>query len=176
MTIETRRASADDAGAVGGLLAANSPDRGGSLTGEWSPVIVARWIARGGTVILAHDGPVLLGALLADEKAHASAPVVRRMIETYSGADDAYVYGPVCIAEEGRGKGVLDALYRAAKHIFAGREAILFIRIDNARSLRAHEKLGMHIAGEFALDGISYFVLSDAAPSSALDTESPRLT
>lgn len=176
MTIVTRYASADDAESVGALLMANSADKGGSLTGEWSPQIVARWIARGGAIIVAEDGPTLLGALLADEKAHATAPVVRKMIETYSGADTAYVYGPVCVAEGGRGKGILEALYRAAQSLFTGREAILFIRADNARSLRAHEKLGMHVAGEFRLDDIRYFVLSDARTSSPLDMDNSRLT
>lgn len=176
MTILTRRATADDAGPVGTLLAANSPDRGGSLTGEWSPEVVAHWIARGGTIVVAYDGPALRGALLADEKTHATAPVVRRMIEIYPGADTAYVYGPVCIAEAGRGKGLLEALYRTTRRIFAGREAILFIRADNAPSLRAHAKLGMHVAGEFCLDDIRYFILSDAKAPPPLDMEQPRLT
>ena len=174
MTIVTRCASADDAEAVGTLLAENSPASGGSLTGDWSPHVVARWLSRGGTIIVAHDGATLLGALLADEKAHATASVVRRMIETYSGADTAYVYGPVCIADSGRGKGVLGALHHAARRIFANREAILFIRADNARSLRAHEKLGMQVVGEFDVDEMRYLVLSDRAASSTLDMNEPR--
>lgn len=174
MAIVKRRATADDAEAVGKLLAANSPAMGGSLTGDWSPQIVARWLSRGGTIIVAHDGPTLLGALLADEKAHATGSVVRRMIEIYPGADMAYVYGPVCIAESGRGKGVLGALYRAARRIFANREAILFIRADNARSLRAHEKLGMQVVGEFDADNVHYLVLSDSTASPPLDMNEPR--
>jgi hypothetical protein len=42
-----------------------------------------------------------------------------------------------------------------------GREAILFIKEKNARSLRAHARLGMVRVANFTLDGEVFAVLSD---------------
>jgi predicted GNAT family acetyltransferase len=67
----------------------------------------------------------------------------------------------VCIADSERGQGLLAKLYAALQRHYHGREAILFIRRDNAASLRAHERLGMHEVAGFALDGVDYAVFSD---------------
>ena len=41
-----------------------------------------------------------------------------------------------------------------------GRPAMLFVRADNAASLRAHQKMGMHDLGTFTNDGVSYIALT----------------
>ncbi|WFR77647.1 hypothetical protein P9875_18160 [Janthinobacterium rivuli] len=157
-------AQATDIDAITALLQANSPSHGGSLTGEFSrdkvagmadgasPVIVARRMA---------DGPVV-GVLFSAAPATAQAPVVLAMLAAYAGSDNAYVYGPVCIAESERGQGLLALLYAAMREQHGGAEAVLFIRRDNIGSLRAHERLGMREVAAFVFDGVQFAVYSDA--------------
>lgn len=162
--IETSVAEASDAGRVSALLTANDADRGGALMGAWPSDVIARRIAAGQPIVIAIDeNNRLLGALLTSEKAFDVAPPVRAMLQAYPGDADAYVYGPVCIATEARGRGVLAALYARARAIHAGREAILFIREDNPRSLQAHLRLGMRVVAHFKLGDAGFNVLSDKA-------------
>ncbi|WP_035819548.1 N-acetyltransferase [Janthinobacterium sp. RA13] len=157
-------AQATDIDAITVLLQANSPSQGGSLTGEFSrdevagmadgasPVIVARRMA---------DGPVV-GVLFSAAPATAQASVILAMLAAYAASDNAYVYGPVCIAESERGQGLLALLYAAMREQHGGAEAVLFIRRDNPGSLRAHERLGMREVAAFVFDGAQFAVYSDA--------------
>ncbi|MGK5055890.1 hypothetical protein ACQ4WY_02980 [Janthinobacterium sp. LB2P49] len=153
-------AQADDIDAITVLLQANSPSQGGSLTGEFSrdkvasmadgqsPVIVARRVA---------DGPVV-GVLFSAATATAQAPVVLAMLAAYAARENAYVYGPVCIADSERGQGLLALLYSAMREQHGGAEAVLFIRRDNIGSLRANERLGMREVAAFVFDGAQFAV------------------
>jgi GNAT superfamily N-acetyltransferase len=54
--------------------------------------------------------------------------VVAAMLRAYPGAaPDAYVYGPVCVAEEARGRGLAGAMFAALRARLPGREGVLFI-------------------------------------------------
>jgi GNAT superfamily N-acetyltransferase len=75
--------------------------------------------------------------------AHAEVPAVRAMLQAYRGASDAYVYGPICVEEPERGRGVADAMVAALRARLPRREGILFIRRDNDSSLRVHARMGM---------------------------------
>ncbi|WP_229169077.1 GNAT family N-acetyltransferase [Bradyrhizobium altum] len=83
------------------------------------------------------------------------------MLKVWPGGPGAYVYGPVCVAPDARGLGVLDALYARLRATFPGREAILFIREDNPRSLKAHLRLGMRAVARYDFGGTVFVVLSD---------------
>lgn len=157
-------AQATDIAPITTLLQANSPSQGGSLTGEFSrdkvagmangtsPVIVARRVA---------GGPVV-GVLFSAATATARSPVVLAMLAAYAGSDNAYVYGPACIAASERGQGLLALLHAALRERQQGAEAVLFIRRDNIASLRAHERLGMREVAGFAFEGAEFAVYSDA--------------
>ncbi len=151
-----------DAEAISALLTANSGDRGGMLLGQWPREVIEARIARGQPIVIATDeAGRLLGALLTSEKSFDEAPPVRAMLKVWPGRPDAYVYGPVCISRDARGLGVLEALYAGLRATFPGREAILFIRDDNPRSLQAHLRLGMREVARFDLGGKVFIVLSD---------------
>jgi L-amino acid N-acyltransferase YncA len=164
--VRTRAATADDLPAIAALMADNAPARGGSLTGDWSLSRIEAWFDRIGTVFVADDASVLVGCLFASEKTAMAGAPIALMLAAYPGTPSAYVYGPVCIGEAARGKGILPALYAEATRHFPDREAILFIRADNARSLSAHGKLGMTIVGAFEMAGATHMILS-SAPRSA---------
>jgi hypothetical protein len=161
-----RSATRSDTKGISDLLQANSARAGGPLTGDWSVGVVESLMNEGNSILLAMEGPNLLGVLFASEKAQASAPPVVAMLEAWPGKPGAYVYGPVCISEAVRGRGVLEALYRELSRRYAGREGILFIKQANARSLKAHARLGMKPVSRFQLDGEEFIVLSTEGASS----------
>jgi L-amino acid N-acyltransferase YncA len=161
--IETRPATIEDAERISELLTANASDRGGALYGDWSIGVVTKWITNGSLIVVAMDGPNLVGALFTSEKAQASAPPVVAMLKAWPGSADAYVYGPVCIDQAARGQGMLEALYADVVARLPDREAILFIKASNTRSLLAHGRLGMVQVANFTLGGEVFIVLSTNA-------------
>ena len=132
--IETRPATIEDAERISALLTANASDRGGALYGGWSIGVVTKWITDGSLIIVAMDGPRLVGTLFTSEKTQASAPPVVAMLKAWPGSADAYVYGPVCIDQGARGQGVLEALHAHAVARLPDREAVLFINASNNRA------------------------------------------
>jgi ribosomal protein S18 acetylase RimI-like enzyme len=160
--IKTKRADLADAERISELLTANTKERGGMLEGHWPLEVIRDRLCKNQPIVVAldEDGS-LLGALLTQEKAEGQAPPVRAMLAAWPGTPDGYIYGPVCIASEARGRGVLPALYAKAREVHPGREAILFIRQDNQPSIRAHRKLGMREVSHYELDGVAFLVFSD---------------
>lgn len=132
------------------------------LLGQWPREVIETRIANGQPIVVATDNEGrLLGALLTSEKGYGETPPVRAMLNAWPGRADAYVYGPVCVSRDARGLGVLEALYAKLRATFPGREAILFIREDNPRSLRAHLRLGMREVARYDFDGKVFIVLND---------------
>lgn len=162
--VTTRIATPDDVDAISALLTANDADHGGMLLGDWSVDVVRGWLDAGQLIIVATGEAGLLGVLLTEDKARVSAPPVVAMFRAWPGGDDAYGYGPVCIDRAARGQGVLEALYRDLVARRPGREAVLFIRANNSRSLQAHLRLGMQEVARFVVDGEDFVVLSDRSP------------
>ena len=104
----------------------------------------------------------MVGYLIsASREAYAGVPVVAAMLRAHRGAaPDAYVYGPVCVAEEARGRGLAGTMFAALRARLPGREGVLFIRRDNAASLRAHARMGMREVAGFAHGGAEMAVLA----------------
>ena len=101
---EIGQATAEDIDGIPDPRERNQTERGGTLSArlprEWleaalaaMPVIVAR-----------RNGRVVGYLISASREAYAGVPVVAAMLRAYpAAAPDAYVYGPVCVAEEARG-------------------------------------------------------------------------
>jgi GNAT superfamily N-acetyltransferase len=160
IVIEIRQADIEDAVRLSSLLMANSSEGGGPLYGDWSIGVVTKWITSGAVIAIAIDDSKLIGVLFTFEKAQASAAPVVAMLRAWPGTADAYVYGPICIDESARGQGVLERLFAYVVGRLPGREAILFIKANNTRSLQAHAKLGMRQVANFELGGEVFIVLS----------------
>jgi hypothetical protein len=113
-------------------------------------------------VVVARRPERLAGVLVSSSiSTSAHIPVIAQMLKTYRGSPDAYLYGPVCIDRQERGQGLAERLFSLLKMELPGREGILFIRRDNAASIRAHQqKLEMDVRGVFSVDGVGYAVLS----------------
>ena len=154
------RATEADLDGIMELQAANQPDRGGMLSASLSRSRVAELVL-GRPLIVARRGGRVVAFLMTSTRAmNDDVPIIRAMLEAYPGTSDAYVYGPVCVIEEERGKGLAQAMFTELRRLERGREGILFIRRDNPASLRAHTKMGMREVAGFVLDDIDYVVLS----------------
>ena len=157
----TRLATAPDIDAVVALLQANEVPAGGALTGHFDHATVAAMLTDM-PAIVARRGAHLAGVVLLGSRAAASrVPILVAMLAAYRGDDDAYLYGPVCVAASERGRGVAERLLAAVTAILPGREGVLFIRADNAASLHVHrDKLGMTVRARFRFADADHFVLS----------------
>jgi len=91
---------------------------------------------------------------------NANVPIIRAMLDAYSGSIDAYVYGPICVGAQDRGKALAQAMFTELRRLEPGREGILFIRRDNLASLRAHAKMRMREVAGFVFGGIEFAILS----------------
>jgi predicted N-acetyltransferase YhbS len=138
----------------------NLPDNGGTLSvrlsREWfetaicdMPVIVARSDSR----VVGYVASTPLAA-------QAEIPIVQSMLRVYPGSPSAYIYGPVCVAESHRGRGLARAMFEELRTRLPEREGFTFIRRDNTRSISAHIKMGMRKVAEFARADVAYVVVS----------------
>ena len=160
---EISLATPDDIPGILALQEPNLPDSGGSLsvrhTAEW----FKRAILEMSVVVGRRDGKVVgyvLGTSLA-AKAHIA--IIQAMLRTFPAPSDCYLYGPVCVAETERGKGLAVALFKELHAHMSGRSAMTFIRADNAPSLRAHRKMGMRDLGAFTNEGVPYIAFKYSA-------------
>jgi predicted GNAT superfamily acetyltransferase len=142
------------------LQAANEADRGGSLSASLPRFRITEMMHEM-PLIVARRGGRIAGFLMTGTRAMADdVPIVSAMFAAYAGAPNAYVYGPICVAAEERGKGLAQAMFSELRRRAPAREGVLFIRRDNVASLRAHEKMGMREVAGFLYDGSEFAVLS----------------
>ena len=154
------QASEADLDGIVELQAANQADRGGSLSASLPRVRLAEMMHEM-PLIVARRGGRIVGFLMTGTRAMtADVPIIGAMLAAHAGAPDAYVYGPICVAAEERGKGLAQAMFSELRRLAPAREGILFIRRDNAASLRAHEKMGMREVASFLYGGSEFAVLS----------------
>ena len=153
-------ASEADLDGIVELQAANQPERGGTLSASLPRSRIAEMM-REMPLIVARRGDCLAGFLMTSTRAmNADVPIIRAMLATCPGTSDAYVYGPVCVGAEERGKGLAQAMFSELRRLAPAREGILFIRRDNSASLRAHAKMGMREVASFVFGGNEFAVLS----------------
>lgn len=153
-------ASEADLDGIVALQAANQPEQGGTLSASLPRSRIAEMM-REMPLIVARRGDRIAGFLMTSTRAmNADVPIIRAMLAAYSGTSDAYVYGPVCVGAEERGKGLAQAMFSELRRLAPTREGILFIQRDNSASLRAHAKMGMREVANFVFGGNELAVLS----------------
>lgn len=154
------KATAADLEGILELQAANQIERGGMLSAELPRLRIAEMMHSMSLIVARRDGRVAGFLMTSTRTMNAEMPVVRAMFRAYTGAADAYVYGPVCVDPAERGKGLAGAMFSELRRLEPGREGVLFIRSDNEVSLRAHRRMGMHEVDRFELDGADFAVFS----------------
>ncbi len=138
----------------------NQQERGGTLSAMFPRNKVLSMMQDMPLLVARDQGRVVAFLMTSSKIMNADVPIIQAMLITYPGSEDAYVYGPICVAAEARGKGVAQSMFSEVKRLLPGREGILFIRRDNPASLRAHEKMGMAEVATFGFNGQDHVVLS----------------
>jgi len=147
----------------------NQPEHGGSLSASIPRNLISK-IMCDTPVIVARFGGCIIGYLVTStKKMNIDIPFVNAMLATNSGATEFYVYGPICVKAEERGKGLAQAMYAELRRLVPDREYILLIRGDNSASLRVHRKMGMREVTNFLFGGNDYVVLSSFGSSDKTD-------
>ncbi len=153
-------ASAGDLDGILLLQAANQIAQGGSLSAEFSRQRIAAMMDAM-PLLVARRGERVVAYLMTSSPAmNADVPIIQAMLYAYGGPDDAYVYGPICVDQHERGQGLAQALFTELRQLLPRREGILFVREDNAASLRAHEKMGLRRVASFDFGGVNHTVFS----------------
>ena len=126
----------------------NLRERGGTLSVRFSREWFESALADMPVLVARKAGQVVGYLVSSSPAAQSHVPIIQAMLRAYPGAPDAYLYGPICIAESERGQNLPAALMSALGERLPGREGITFIRRDNTRSMRAHAKIGMREVAE----------------------------
>jgi len=99
--------------------------------------------------------------------ANEKVPIITAMLRTFPPPANCYIYGPVCVADTERGKGLAGAMFAHLQAHMDNRPAMTFVRADNEPSLRAHRKMGMHDLGPFTNESIAYIAFAYRPQSAA---------
>ncbi len=158
--VEIGKADAADLEGILALQSANHVEKGGRLSAKLPRERIMAMMGDMPLIVARRHGRVVGFLMTCNRKMNADIPVISAMLSAYPGTENAYVYGPICVDEAERGKGIAQAMFAELRRLLPGREGILFIRCDNAASLRAHEKMGMSEVASFRLREIEHAVLS----------------
>ncbi len=111
--------------------------------------------------VIAKDGTRVVGYALTMKREFANdVPALTELFERQDNAihhgqrlgDQQYlVMGQVCVAEEARGKKVVDRMYKYMRSCYSLHYPYLVTAIDarNARSIRVHERIGFKLLDRF---------------------------
>lgn len=181
-----RRARAEDYPAILRLQSDNfianlSEDerKEGFLSAQFTPAQTAAIAEDLGTMVAVVDDRVEGFVCAFRREFETGSPVIAKMLDSYDrvtlegkplGSFNSYIYGPVCVAREQRGRGLLRGLYEAQKNDLAGRfeAGVAFVSRDNPHSLQAHVAgLGMTEVGDFEVNGKVYVTLAFSMPQTS---------
>jgi len=124
-------------------------------------------------VLVADDARKVCGYLCAGSVSfYRQFPLLAAMITALDGVQfqggplvsrRMFIYGPACVAQSHRRRGVLRGLYDELVHLVAGEYevGVGLVAQNNPRSLAAHtEGLGMGVAGDFEFADKRYWIVA----------------
>ena len=144
------------AGDIDGVLAlqeANQAEYGGTLSARMPRAFFAAALDGMPVIVARRDGRVIGFLVSSPKHPPPEAAVMRAMLHAWPGAEDAYSYGPVCVAAEERGRGWRRRWPPRCARFCRGAEGILFIRSDNTASLTGAREDGHAAGGVFEHNG-----------------------
>jgi predicted N-acetyltransferase YhbS len=149
----------DDIPGILVLQEANLAGRGGGVSVRQTADWFRQAILEKSLVVGRRERNVIGYVLGTSLAAKAHVKIIQAMLRNFPPAPNCYLYGPVCVAETERGKGLAGALFQVLQTHMAGRPSMAFIRADNIVSLRAHQKMGMSELGTFISDDVPYIAI-----------------
>jgi L-amino acid N-acyltransferase YncA len=153
-------ATLDDVPGMVALQETNLPTNGGSLSVRQPPDWFMQRVSEKSVVVARCNGQVVGYVLGTSLVAQAHIPIIHAMLSTYPAPPECYLYGPVCVAESMRGRGLAVAMFEVLQKHMGRRPAMTFVRTDNAASRRTHEKMGMRELGPFLSQDNRYVALT----------------
>jgi L-amino acid N-acyltransferase YncA len=156
---EISLATPDDIPGILAVQEPNLPDSGGSLSVRQTADWFKHAVLENSVVVGRRDGKVVGYVLGTSLAANAHIAIIQAMLRTFPAPPDCYLYGPVCVAETERGRGLAGEMFEKLQAHMGGRPAMTFIRADNEPSLRAHRKKGMRDLGTFVNSDEQYIAL-----------------
>src|SRR5438046_1517938 len=100
------RASLDDIPAITDLQERNLREQGGTLSVRFPPEWFETAICDMPLIVARHGTHVVGYVVSTPVEAQAHDPIVTAMLSAYPPHSDAYIYGPICVAEAHRGRGL----------------------------------------------------------------------
>lgn len=158
--LEISPATETDLGGILALMADNQQSRGGMLAAELPRDRVLEMMSGMPQVVARRAGRVVGFLMATTRELNGDLAVIRAMFSVYPGSPNAYVYGPICVDQSERGRGLAAAMFSELRRLEPGREGVLFIRSDNEASLVAHQKMGMREVARFTLGAADFAVFS----------------
>ena len=152
--------------------------REGFVTVEHTREILVQMHALAPSIVARRDGCVVGYALTMTRASRPLLPVLEPMFAqferlTYEDRPLSdlpfYVMGQICIAEAERGRGLFEALYAAHRAHYRDRYAVLLTEISarNARSLRAHARVGFRELAQYRDDTDDWVIVALSLQSAA---------
>jgi L-amino acid N-acyltransferase YncA len=142
------------------LQSENQISRGGALSIEFPAEWFERAVEEMPVVVARREGK-LAGFLVSSSRASTEhLALSQAKYRAYPAAPDAYNSGPLCIAADERGHGLVGKLFDAQRSLLPGREGVAFVRRDNAASRAVHSKYGFREVADFSHAGVEYVVVS----------------
>ncbi|KQW04875.1 hypothetical protein ASC66_14295 [Leifsonia sp. Root4] len=155
-------ATAEDIAGILEVQEANQEESGGTLSARFSADWFAQAIANEWIIVARDDGRIAGYVAFTPREAQAHIPIIQTMLRSGT-KEDAYLHGPICVAEDYRRQGLANGLFTAEREHMNHAAVCTFIREDNRASLAAHVRMGMTEATSFEHNGVRYVVL-EAAP------------
>jgi predicted GNAT superfamily acetyltransferase len=113
-------ATPDDIPGILALQEPNLPDHGGSLSVRQPAGWFRRAVSEKSLVVARRSGKVVGYVLGKSLAAKADVPILQSMLSAFPPPPDCYLYGPVCVAETQRGKGLARAMFEKLQALWAG--------------------------------------------------------
>lgn len=159
-SIAIKVATINDLDGIIKLQTANQASQGGTLSGGSTGNQIQEMMSDMPQIVAIANNEIV-GFLLTTSQAvnnNRKIPIVDAMSATYKGSANSYIYGPICVSQTQRGKGLAQLMFQELLKLEPNREGILFIKSDNIASLKAHEKMGMHKVSGFHFNNADFDV------------------
>ncbi|MCC9063520.1 GNAT family N-acetyltransferase [Flavobacterium piscisymbiosum] len=166
-SITIKVATINDLDEIIKLQTANQTSQGGTLSGGLTAHQIQEMITDMPQIIAVINNEIVGFLLTTSQNVNNNrkVPIVDAMSASYKGSPHSYIYGPICVSQNQRGKGLAQLMFQELLKLEPNREGILFIKSDNLPSLKAHEKMGIHKVSNFHFNNADFDVYAYLSPS-----------
>jgi predicted GNAT superfamily acetyltransferase len=127
--VDISRATEIDLDGIMDLQTANQPERGGTLSASLPRSRIAKMMRALPLIVARCSGRITGFLMTSTREMNADVPIIRAMLAAYPGATDAYVYGPICVSAEERGKGLAQAMFAELQRLLPRLEKITALSV-----------------------------------------------